>query len=151
MPMKQDKDGHMMVTVLRTVGAVAAGIVVALVLVVAVEMFSGIVHPFPEDFGGTHEEVARHVELYPAWVLAAALVAWGFTAFAATWTAGRLGNRETAAFLGLLLLSAVILNIVQLPYPIWFKVASVIAVAAAAVYGYRLSSRRAITATKATD
>lgn len=141
----------MMVTILRSVGAVAGGIAVALVLVVAVEVFSGIVHPFPEDFEGTHEEIVRHVELYPAWVLAVALVAWGFTALAGVWTAGRLGNRGTAAFLGLLLLSALILNIVQLPYPIWFEVASVIAIAAAAVYGHRLSNRHAITATKVTD
>lgn len=33
----------------------------------------------------------------------------------------------------------------------WFEVASMIAIAAAAVYGYRLSSRRAITATTVTD
>lgn len=151
MPVKKDEDRQMVFTILRAVGAVAAGIAVAFVLVIAVEMLSNAVHPFPEDFGGTHEEIARHVELIPSWVLAVAVVAWGFTAFAGTWTAGRLGNRGTAAFLGLLLLSAVILNIVQLPYPIWFKVASLIAVAAAAVYGYRLSSRRAITVTTVTD
>ncbi len=138
----------MMSTMLRSVGAVAAGIAVAFALVVAVEMLSWIAHPFPEGFQGTPEEISRHVTLYPAWVLAAALVAWGFTAFAATWTAGRLGNRGTAAFLGLLLVSAVMLNISQLPYPIWFEIGSVTAIAAAAVYGYRLSGRRAITATE---
>jgi len=139
-----------MVATLRSVGAVAAGIAVAFVLVVAVEAFSAVVHPFPEGFEGTREEVVRQVELYPAWVLAVVLPAWGLTAFAGAWTAGRLGNRGTAAFVGVLLLAALILNIAQLPYPIWFEVGSVLAIAAAVVYAYRLSSRRAATAMQVT-
>lgn len=133
----------MIVTVLRTVGAMVAGIVVVGILVVAVELFSGIVHPFPEDFDGSIHEVREHVERYPHWVLAVAVVAWGFTALAGTWTAGWLGNRASAAILGLLLVAAVILNIAQLPYPIWFKTVILIVIPLAGAYGYRLSSRRA--------
>jgi hypothetical protein len=45
--------------------------------------------------------------------------------------------------IGLLILSAVILNISMLPYPLWFKIAAPIVILAAIVCGYRLSSRRA--------
>lgn len=133
----------MIVTVLRLVGAIVAGIVVVGILVVAVEYFSGIVHPFPEDFDGSISELREHVARYPHWVLAVAVVAWGFTALAGTWTAGRLGNRVSAAIVGLLLVAAVILNIAQLPYPIWFKTVILIVIPLAGAYGYRLSSRRA--------
>ncbi len=46
---------------LRTLTAVSIGLFVALVLLVAVEFFSAVVHPLPEDFGGTTEEMCRHV------------------------------------------------------------------------------------------
>lgn len=133
----------MIVTVLRTVGAIVAAIVIVGVLVVGVEFFSGIVHPFPEDFNGSIHEVREHVERYPHWVLGVVVVAWGFTALAGTWTAGRLGNRASAAILGLLLVAAVILNIVQLPYPVWFKTVILLVMPLACAYGYRLSIRRA--------
>ena len=132
----------MMVTALRCVGAVVAGSAVALILVVAFEFLSAILHPFPEGFKGTFEEVCQHVEGYPPWVLAVGAAAWGFAALAGTWTAGRLGNRGCVLFLGLLLLLAVGYNISTLPYPVWFKIASPLVIALAAVYGDRLSSQR---------
>ena len=132
-----------MITVLRTAGAIVAGIVVVGVLVVAVEVFSGIVHPFPDDFDGSIAQLRAHVARYPDWVLAVAAVGWGFAALAGTWTAGRLGNRASAAILGLLLVAAVILNIAQLPYPLWFRIVILIVVPAAGASGYRYSSRRA--------
>lgn len=133
----------MMASVLRSFGAIAAGIVVTMILVVGVELLSGVVHPVPEGFKGTFEEVCQHVERYPQWVLAVCAIAWGVAAFAGTWTAGRLGNRGCALFLGMLLLLALILNISMLPYPLWFKVATLIVIAMAIACGYRLSSRRA--------
>src|SRR5690606_34510855 len=47
--------------VLRSAGAVVAGLAVTFVLIAAVELFSVAVHPFPEGFGGSREEIARHV------------------------------------------------------------------------------------------
>ena len=67
--------------------------------------------------------------------------AWAVTALASTWLAGRLGNRACAAFIGLLLLAAVVANIAMLPYPAWFKVATLIAIPAAVFAGDYLSRR----------
>lgn len=141
----------MIVTILRSIGAIAAGIIVASILIVAVEFFSTIVHPFPDDFDGTPEEMARHVELYPAWVLAVVAVSWGGTALAGTWMAGWLGNRGCALFVGLFLLAAVILNISMLPYPLWFSIASPMLIALGGTVGYRLPARSAAAPASAAD
>lgn len=132
-----------MIAWLRYPGAVVAGFFVTGLLAAGVELLGMIIHPFPEDFGGTPEEVVRHVEVYPAWGLAVAVVLWGVAAFAGAWTAGRLGGRWCVLLLGLLLLAAVILNISMLPYPVWFMVASVLLVLAATALGHRYSSRPA--------
>lgn len=133
----------MISAILRYIGAVTAGIVVAGVLAVAVEGASAAAHPLPAGFGGTFEEMCRHVERFPAWLLAAAGLAWGGIALAATWTTRRLGNRWSAAVIGVLLGGAVVLNISMLPYPLWFKGTSLGAIVAGIACGYRLSGRRA--------
>lgn len=79
------------------------------------------------------------VARYPQWFLAAAVPAWAFTAFAATWTAKRVGMRGSASpsgrgreflsgrgnpasiLIGLLLTLAVIFNVSMLPYPVGSK------------------------------
>jgi hypothetical protein len=108
-----------------------AGLAVAFALVIAVELFSEVVHPLPPDFGGTQEEMCAHVARYPQWVLAVAVPAWAFTAFAGAWTARRVGSRPAALIVGLLLTAAVLFNVSMLPYPIWFKILSPVAVVAA--------------------
>ena len=69
---------------LRTLAGILVGLFVAFVMVVAVELASAVVHPLPEDFGGTEEEMCRHVERYPHWVLALVVAAWSVTAFVGT-------------------------------------------------------------------
>jgi hypothetical protein len=132
----------MITAALRFVGAIVAALVLALALVIAVELFSAVVHPTPPGFQGTHEEMCLHVARYPHWVLAAAVPMWGFTALASTWVAGRLGNRGSAIVVGLLLLAAVIFNVAMLPYTPWFKIVMPLVIALAVVCGYLLSTRR---------
>jgi hypothetical protein len=127
---------------LRTMSAIIAGMIVALVLVVAVELISAVVHPVPPDFKGTKEEMCLHVARYPAWVLALVVPAWGATAFASTWIAGRVGNLASALFIGLLLIVAVAFNLSMLPYPAWFKIAILLVIPAAVLLAGRLSIRR---------
>jgi hypothetical protein len=126
----------------RVFAAIIAGMVVAFILVVAVELFSAVVHPVPPDFKGTMEEMCLHVARYPQWVLAVVVPAWAGTAFVSTWLSGRLGNRFCALFIGILLLAAVIYNLSMLPYPLWFKVANLLAIPTAILLGDRLSIRR---------
>ena len=130
-----------MKAVLRSFAAILAGLLVLFILVVAVELFSAVVHPLPEDFGGTKEEMCRHVERYPQWVLAVAVPAWAVAAFASTWTARRIGNLYSSAIVGLLLLAALVFNISMLPYPTWFKIANLLGIPIAVIAGSRPSIR----------
>lgn len=122
---------------LRTLAAVLAGLLVSFLLVVMVELFSAVVHPLPADFGGTTEEMCRHVARYPHWVLAVVVPAWTVAAFVGTWTAERIGKRYSAVIVGLLLLAALLFNISMLPYPIWFKMANLVVIPTAMVVGSR--------------
>jgi hypothetical protein len=125
----------------RVAAAIVVGMIVAFILIVAVELFGAVVHPVPPDFKETMEEMSLHVASYPQWVLALVVPAWAATAFASTWVAGRLGNRYCAWFIGLLLLAALIHNLSMLPYPIWFKILNLVAIPAASLLGDRLSIR----------
>jgi hypothetical protein len=59
-----------------------------------------------------------------------------------TWIARRIGNLYSAGIVGLLLVSALVFNVSKLPYPIWFKVVSLLVIPAAIVAGSRFSRRR---------
>ena len=132
-----------MKTALHTFAGILAGLLLAFVLIVAVELFSAVVHPLPEDFGGTKEEMCRHVERYPPWVLAVVVPAWALTALAGVWLAQRVGNRFASTVVGLLLLTALVFNVSMLPYPTWFKIAVLLAVPLAMVIGIRRSRHNA--------
>jgi hypothetical protein len=132
-----------MAAALRGIAAIIAGMIVAFIFVVAVELFGAVVHPVPPGFRGTMEEMCLHVARYPHWVLALVVLAWAGTAFASTWISGRMGNRFCGLFIGLLLLAALIFNLSMLPYPIWFKILNLLAIPAAILLGDRLSIRRA--------
>ena len=132
----------MLKAVLRSLAGVVVGFVVAFALVIVVELFGAVVHPLPEGFGNSKEEMCQHVENYPAWVLALVVPFWGITALAGTWTAQKIGNIYSAVIVGLLLFAALVLNISMLPYPSWFKIANLVMIPVASVAGGRLLRKR---------
>jgi hypothetical protein len=107
---------------LRTLLAVVAGVALAFVLVIAVELFSAAVHPVPAGFTGTTDEMCQHVARYPHWVLGVVVLAWSATAFVSTWVARRIGNRLAGIAVILILTCAIVFNVSMLPYAMWFKV-----------------------------
>ena len=127
-----------MTSALRLVMAVVAGMALAFALVVAVEFFSSVVHPFPADFDGN---VPAHVRRYPGWVLAVAGLMWGATAAAATWVASRIGGRLAGAVVTLVLAAALAFNLSMLPYVMWFKAAMPAAFFVACLLGIRTGTR----------
>jgi hypothetical protein len=122
----------------RTLLAVVAGMALAFALVVAVEFFSSVVHPFPANFDGN---IPQHVRRYPHWVLGVVVLMWGATAAAATWVASRIGGRLAGALVTLLLASALAFNVSMLPYAMWFKVAMPAAFFVACLLGIRYGRR----------
>ena len=134
----------------RTLMAVVAGMALAFVLVVAVEMFSAVVHPFPPGFDpNAPGSIPAHVQRYPGWVLAAAGLMWGATAAAATWVASRIAGRLAGGVVTLLLGAALAFNLSMLPYVMWFKIAMpatfFVACLLGIVYGSRAPSPAAVT------
>lgn len=127
-----------MKSVLRTLLAVVTGMALALVLVVAVEWFSSIVHPFPADFDGN---IGAHVRRYPHWILGVVVLAWGATSTAATWVASRIGGRLAGVIVALLLAWALTFNLTMLPYTMWFKAAMFCAFPVACLLGIRHGKR----------
>jgi hypothetical protein len=127
-----------MKSAVRTLLAVVAGMALAFVLVVAVELFSSVVHPVPVDFDGN---IPEHVRRYPDWVLGVAVLMWGATAAAATWVAARIGGRLAGALVTLLLASALAFNLSMLPYVMWFKIAMPAAFFVACLLGIRYGWR----------
>jgi len=127
----------------RTLLAVVAGMGLAFVLVVAVEMFSAVVHPFPPGFDpNAPGSIPAHVQRYPGWVLAVVVLMWGATAAAATWAASRIGGRLAGALVTLLLACALAFNLSMLPYVMWFKVAMPAALFVACLLGVKFGDRR---------
>jgi len=133
---------------LRTFVGVLVGILVAFVLVVAVEFFSTAVYPLPEGLENIKDEKAymdamcKHVAAYPQWVLAAAVPMWGAAALAGAWTARKLGNVWSALVVGLLLMALLVMNLSMLPYVMWFKVTSLVVIPAALLAGGGLAAPR---------
>jgi MFS family permease len=115
----------------RILLGIVAGMGMALALVVAVEWFSSVVHPFPANFNGNIPEHVRH---YPDWVLGAVVLAWGATIAVATWVA-------SGIVVSLLLAWALISNLTMLPYTMWFKVAMLCAFPVACLLGVRYGRR----------
>ena len=128
--------------VLRTLAAIAAGMLAAFVLVVLVELFSSVVHPVPPNFGGTNGRDVRTRGALPAMSAGSRRTGMGRTAFLGTWTAYRIGNRGPAAVVGLVLLAGLVFNLSMLPYPAWFKVANLLVIPIAIVLGGHLLIRR---------
>lgn len=135
----------MMRRLLWSVVGVAMGLALALVLLIAVEAFSAVVHPFPPGFGQTpgqtpeqqQAELCAHVERYPAWVLAVVVPMWGLAAGLSTALAKRLGGPGAGWVLRLALVAAVLSNVAMLPYPGWFRVLAVAGVCLGAFWGGR--------------
>lgn len=132
-----------MKSAVRTLLAVVAGMALAFVLVVAVEFFSAVVHPFPADVDpNVPGNIPEHVKRYPHWVLAVVVPMWGATAAAAAWVASRIGGRPAGIIVGLLLAWALIFNLAMLPYATWFKAVMPAAFAVACLLGIKDGARR---------
>lgn len=115
---------------LQNTAVVILSILVAILLLAAVEWIGLVLHPFPEDFAGTREEVMEQVANYPTAILALlGGVGWGITMVVATWLATRLStSRHTAHGIGIgvVLLAAALFNMSMLPYPLWFWILELI-------------------------
>jgi hypothetical protein len=135
----------MILYVLRSIGSVIAGLVLAFVFIIAAEVFSSIFHPWPPGVDTSDFEVCKaHVARYPTWVLAGGAVIWAAAPFSGSWLATSLGTFRHPAHglvVGGVLLALAGFNMAMLPYPIWFPIVILIAFPLGTILGIRLAKR----------
>lgn len=133
--------------IVRSIGAIIASLVAAIVIVVITEMLTLSLHPFPEGADTSDPAVMNnHVANFPHWVLAIAAAGWLLTAFVGAWIATRLGpNRHPAHgyIVGTLLFLTAALNMIVLwePYQDWFKAVNFIGIPLVVFLGIRFARR----------
>ena len=130
---------------LRKILAGVAGVVVAGLVVYAVEWAGHAVYPPPDglDFADP-EQMAPYVAGLPVGAFAFVLAAWALGAFIGTFVACRIGTARpqiyAAVVAGLILVGA-IANMVVIPHPVWFMIAAVVLITAAGWLAARVSAR----------
>jgi hypothetical protein len=136
-------------SILRGIGAVVAGFVVASLVMMLVEFVNGrFLHPElgRAAAGLTDREAIRTLMAgAPASAFLVVLMGWLLGSIAGGWVAARLAARASqrhALVLGVLLTLAGIANNLMLPPPSWFWVVSVPVFLPAALAGARLAPSR---------
>jgi hypothetical protein len=130
-------------TILRRVGAVIVGMIVAFLLVAGAE---GIAHKvFPPPPSTNMQDMAQvkaFVATLPVSVLLIVLTGWLIATFVATWLAARIAGTPMPGYIvGALLLCAGIANAFIIPQPVWFSIASIVIYIGATWVGARAGAR----------
>ena len=125
--------------ILRRVGAVIAGLIVAALLVEGAEAIVHLKHPFPPDMD--HHDMAqikKFVSTLPADALVLVLAGWLLGTIAGTFIAAKIaGMRVPGYVLGALLLAAGIVNSIVIPQPLWFSATSYVIYIVGTMIGVR--------------
>jgi hypothetical protein len=126
-------------SILRSIGAVIAGLVVAFLLVFASEGISHKIFPPPPGMNMSDMvQVKSFVATLPLSALLIVLAGWLIATFVAAWVATKIARGPIAGFIvGALLLSAGIANAFIIPQPVWFSIASFAIYIGATVVGVR--------------
>ena len=136
---------------LRYFLGLCAGLVLALLLVIAVEYYSNLVHPFPEELLAkspheiTTDEICMHVSNYPPWVLGTVLLLWGLVAAASCGLGGWIGGTFASLSVAAVLFLMLVINLLMLPYPEWFQLGMLVSFLTAAQLAVRWTRRRSST------
>jgi hypothetical protein len=129
---------------LRVLGGIIAGVLLAVAIIIVVELVSHAIYPPPR---GTNIDdpaaVARAAAQAPMGAKLLVILGWTLGTFCGCWLAGTIGKRAAPAVTpGVLVCAAAIANMFQIPHPVWFWVASLALVAIAAIAGAAVGARR---------
>jgi membrane protease YdiL (CAAX protease family) len=142
---------------IRSIGAVLAGVATAFVLILAVEKLGHLIYPPPAGLDFSDPEAIRpYMATLPFLALLFPMIAWVVGTFAGTLTACKIGTANPLAFaaiVGGLVLAGTIANLIVIPHPVWFSAVSLVAIVAAAWVALQIatSSERADTESPADD
>ena len=136
-------------SVLRSIGAVVAGFIVASIVMMIIESINGRVL-YPElgkaaEGMTDREKIRALVAGAPVGALLVVIVGWILGGIAGGWSTARLSARATLTHglvLGALLTLAGVANNLMIPPPLWFWIASLVVLIPAARFGARLAPVR---------
>jgi ABC-type transport system involved in multi-copper enzyme maturation permease subunit len=130
--------------VIRRIGAVLAGLAIAIAIIMACEMIPHALYPPPPGMDMMDlEQVKPYLAKLPATAFLIVLIGHLAATLAGTAaTAGIAKSRQPAYVLGTLLFAGGIYNAVKIPQPVWFSVASFAIYIIATMVGARLAAPR---------
>jgi predicted MFS family arabinose efflux permease len=113
---------------MRAVGALLAGLIAAVLVIVGIELITTVFYPFPSDLNPSDQAaVERHVANMPTSAFAMVLAGYGIGTFAGAFLAARLGRSAVYGFvIGAALLAAGVANMLLVPHPSWFWAAGIL-------------------------
>lgn len=118
----------------------AAGFITSIIGFMVGEGVGALAHPFPPNFDYTnHEAMTAYIRSYPDWVLGVAVGIWGLTLIAASWVGTRIGGRIAGVVLGAVLAMLFYSNVIQHPYPFWFKAAEFVSIPICLIIGHQMA------------
>ena len=122
---------------IRKIAAVVIGTILAIVLIIVVESLSHVVYPPPTDIDMDDEEALKgYFSSVPAGALLFVAAAWMIGTFAGGMLATFIA-RESAVInctiIGGLVLTGTVMNLISIPHPTWFAIASILAIIATTV------------------
>ena len=127
----------------RRIGAVVAGLIVAVLIIMAVQAVSGALYPAPPDLDFTDREaVAAYARQLPIGALLIVALSYLLGSLAAGATVGRLArDRHTwlGVVAGVVLTLAGFMNLAAIPHPVWFAVITTVTYIPSAWLGVRLA------------
>ena len=117
---------------LRDIGAIVAGLIVAFGAIMGVQMIGHSIWPPPTDIDWNDVEAARtYISQLPFLSLLFPIASYFVGAFAGPFVASKIGTARPMVFagvIGLVLLAATIANLIQIPHPYWFAALALAAV-----------------------
>lgn len=127
---------------MRTIGAVLLGLVAGVLVVFAIEFLSIQLYPLPSGIDpGDPAAMATAIAHMPLGAFMFVLAAYFSGTLVGSFLAARVGRGIVPGMVvGVLLLVAALMTMVQLPHPLWFWIAAVLLFAAATFVGTRLGS-----------
>ena len=131
---------------LKNIGAGIAGIVIAGLVIMLVEMIGHTVYPPPPDldFADT-AAMAAYVQTLPAGAFLFVILAWGFGSCCGTLVSCKIGGTRPIVFacvIGGAILAGVAYNLATIPHPVWVAIAGVGLTISGAWLGMLLGSKR---------
>ena len=130
----------------RDAAAAVAGLVVAIVLIAAIQFLGHSIYPPPAGLDQTDAEAMQdYVSTLPVLALLFPMFAYFIGTFCGTLLACTIGTARPVIFafiVGLVILAFTIANLISIPHPLWFSVIAVLGIIGSAWLAMTMASNK---------